>query len=638
VVLRFPDGNRQGADLRTLLFGLAGRVPQLGLAARFSLIGAVVAIVLATGLAILIQDRLSDLLLEQLATRAAGEIALGFRSQLTSADFSQPVTPSELASLASRLDPLTSEIQSSGAGIIRIYVYGRDGTVLYSDVVSRRGKPGNAEEDNFDEAIAGRTAREVSALDSGENSDLRATYDHALEVYSPIVLDGQVVGVYEIYQDMAAVNAIGPLVFATVFGGFAILFFSLLLVVRGTADQINRELTERKRLEEQLRQSQKMEAIGQLAGGVAHDFNNLLTVIIGYAEILRIQPSFTSFQQEALDQILRAGESAASLTRQLLAFSRRQIIAPRELNLNDVIEQLSKMVGRLIGEDIVVDYELAPNLGNVEADPGQIEQIMLNLVTNARDAMPRGGKLTVSTRNVDLSDYDVRQHPGARPGPFAALTVRDTGAGIDPGTQAHIFEPFFTTKEVGKGTGLGLAAVHGIVKQSNGSIHLYSEPGRGTTFTIFLPRLATVTLLHEPALPEAKPPTGNETILIVEDDEQLRTLAGLFLSQSGYQVLEAEDGRRALELAAQHDGKIDLLLTDVVMPGMTGRVLAEELLDRDPRMRVLFISGYTDAIIGRHGFVDPGVNFLHKPFVPIDLAKKVRQVLDAAVEGATSSA
>jgi two-component system cell cycle sensor histidine kinase/response regulator CckA len=389
------------------------------------------------------------------------------------------------------------------------------------------------------------------------------------------------------------------------------------------------DITERKLLEEQLRQSQKLEAIGQLAGGVAHDFNNLLTVITGYGELVDSRLPANSPEREAVQQILRASESAAALTRQLLAFSRRQIIAPKEIDLNEVVEQLGKMLRRVIGEDIALTMTLAPNLGRVRADPGQIEQILLNLATNARDAMPLGGTLTLETANGELDEASARHRAGAQPGPHVLLAVSDTGMGMDAATQARIFEPFFTTKEVGKGTGLGLAAVYGIVKQSEGAIDVDSEPGHGTTFKIYLPRLATVSPRLPPQRPPVELPTGTETILVIEDDPSVRLLARAVLEGRGYTVLDAAGGEQARTVAADHTGRIDLLLTDVVMPRESGWQVAERLQVRYPDAKIVYMSGYTDDMVVRHGVVETSVHFLQKPFTPLALAQKVRQVLDA---------
>jgi two-component system, cell cycle sensor histidine kinase and response regulator CckA len=388
-----------------------------------------------------------------------------------------------------------------------------------------------------------------------------------------------------------------------------------------------RDITERKRLEEQFRQAQKMEAVGQLAGGVAHDFNNLLTIINGYSEILATSLQEVDPARELVDEISRAGERAASLTRQLLAFSRKQVLAPQMLNLNTIVVDMEKMLRRVIGEDVDLATDLPPNLGSVHADPGQIEQVILNLAINARDAMPQGGKLTIETCNIELDQF----YPDVPPGPYVLLAVSDTGHGMTPEVKARIFEPFFTTKEPGKGTGLGLATVFGIIKQSRGHIAVYSEPGAGTAFKIFLPRLgqpARSPQLH--AGPQAAS-GGNETLLLVEDDDGVRALSRHVLQSNGYTVLVATThGGEALRICAQHKEPIHLLLTDVVIPELGGRELAEQLVRLHPEMKVLFLSGYTDDAVVRHGVLQAETNFLQKPFSPRVLAMKVREVLDAS--------
>ncbi len=387
------------------------------------------------------------------------------------------------------------------------------------------------------------------------------------------------------------------------------------------------DITKRKQLEEQLRHSQKMEGIGRLAGGIAHDFNNLLTVINGYSRLLLDSLTPEAPMWSALEEINKAGRHAASLTSQLLAFSRRQVLDPRILDLNLVVNELERMLRRLIGEDITLQLSLAPAPGQVKADPGQVEQVIVNLAVNARDAMPRGGTLTIETANVELDENFARVHPGVSPGPYVLLALSDTGCGMDAATQARLFEPFFTTKELGKGTGLGLSTSYGIVKQSGGHIAVYSEVGRGTTFTIYLPRiLGEVT--HK-AKPSPQPlPLGSETILLAEDEEMVRIFTKAVLESQGYTVLEARDGSQALELARQHGGPIHLLVTDVVMPGMSGRALAERLAQAHPDTTVLYLSGYTDNTIVPHGVLDEGTAFLQKPFTPHALALKVREVLD----------
>ena len=388
------------------------------------------------------------------------------------------------------------------------------------------------------------------------------------------------------------------------------------------------DITERRRLEEELRQSQKMEAIGQLAGGVAHDFNNILTAIHGYADLLGDELPPGDARLEDVEEIRKAARRAAQLTRQLLAFSRKQVLEPRVLDLNALIENLGKMLSPLLGENIELTSALAPGLHAVRADPNQLEQVILNLAINARDAMPKGGKLTIETSNVELDEHYATRHVGVVAGRYVMLAVSDTGTGMDEQTKARIFEPFFTTKEPGKGTGLGLSTVYGIVKQSGGNIWLYSEPGRGTTFKIHLPAV-DASVEAAPATATAGGLAGVETILMAEDDEQLRRLAYRALAGHGYTVLEAGSSSAALEVARRHSGPIHLLLTDVIIPGMDGRSLAQAVQAERPGLRVLFMSGYADKAIVHHGVLDAGVAYLAKPFTTEAIARKVREVLDA---------
>ena len=395
---------------------------------------------------------------------------------------------------------------------------------------------------------------------------------------------------------------------------------------------VGRDNTERRTLEERLRQAQKMEAVGRLAGGVAHDFNNLLMVIRGYTELLlgRLDPS-TPLRRN-IEEIQKAADRATSLTRQLLAFSRQQVLEPKVLDLNAVVAGVEKMLRRLIGEDIEVVTALASELGQVKVDPSQIEQIILNLAVNARDAMPQGGALTIETANVELAEAYARQHTSVQPGSYVLLAISDTGCGMDAGTQARIFEPFFTTKEKGKGTGLGLATVYGIVKQSGGYIWVYSEPGHGTTFKIYLPRVAEATPVQEVGQAFSPPPAGSETILLVEDEDGVRKLGREFLESTGYTVLEAQNGAEAIQVANRHMGLIHLMVTDVVMPQMSGRELAHRLAPVRPEMKVLYMSGYTDNAVVRRGILDRGTAFLQKPFPLSGLARKVREVLEEGKE------
>jgi len=392
-----------------------------------------------------------------------------------------------------------------------------------------------------------------------------------------------------------------------------------------------RDITARKRAEqegERLRQSQKMEAVGQLAGGVAHDFNNLLVVILGYCELLEKQIAPEDPKRRMVKEIQNAGTRAAVLTRQLLAFSRRQVLRPLVLDLNRIVTGMETMLRRLIGEHIEIVTSLLPDLGRIKADPTQIEQILMNLAVNARDAMPDGGTLTIKTTNVVLDGGQARPHTDVKPGSYVMLAMSDTGVGMDPETQTHIFEPFFTTKQPGKGTGLGLSTVYGIVKQSSGYIYIYSELGKGTTFNVYLPCVAT----------EAEIPTreatqsirgGRETILLVEDDTPLRELAREMLEGFGYNVLDSGRPFEAIRIAEKHAGPIALLITDMVMPEINGRVLAQRLTAARPEIKVLYTSGYVGGAIVEHSELGVGYQLLDKPFTRYDLAKRVREILDS---------
>jgi two-component system cell cycle sensor histidine kinase/response regulator CckA len=382
------------------------------------------------------------------------------------------------------------------------------------------------------------------------------------------------------------------------------------------------------RLREQLQQAQRVEAIGRLAGGVAHDFNNALSVVLTYSELVLQDLREGDPVRGDIVEIQRAGQRAARLTQQLLAFSRQQVLQPRVLDLNETLSGMRDMLQRLLGEDVELSLLTSNAIGRVNVDPGQVEQIIMNLAVNARDAMPDGGKLTIETSNFELDAEYAAAHLGATPGRYVLLAVCDTGTGMDADTQARIFDPFFTTKEQGKGTGLGLSTVLGIVQQSGGSISVYSEVGVGTTFKVYLPR--TDRAVEQP--PSQFPPRadlgGSETILLVEDEERVREVAGAVLRRRGYEVLPAEDGEQALAVAEQHAEAIDLLITDVVMPRMSGRQLVERLAERRPGLRVLFMSGYTDDAIVHHGVLEQGVEFLQKPLTPNALLKRVREVLD----------
>jgi two-component system, cell cycle sensor histidine kinase and response regulator CckA len=394
------------------------------------------------------------------------------------------------------------------------------------------------------------------------------------------------------------------------------------------------DITELRSTEEQLRVAQRAEAVGQLAGGVAHDFNNLLSVILSYAGFVGEAVEGDAQVRADVEEIVKAGTRAAGLTRQLLAFSRKQVLEPQIIEINRLTGDLQKMLHRLIGEDVELVHKLAPDLGRVKADPGQIEQVIMNLVVNARDAMPDGGTLTIETANVVLDADDVAEQPALKQGSFVMLAIGDTGAGMDAITKQRLFEPFYTTKEVGKGTGLGLSTVYGIVMQSGGNIWFSSELGVGTTFKIYLPRVDDAAAVTQRQNTTPDLPRGNETVLLVEDDQAVRALAERVLQGAGYRVLTATDGNNAVTLFKSHPGAISLLLTDVVMPQMNGRQLAQRLLELEPGLRVLYMSGYTDNTIARHGVLEEGTLFIAKPFTAKELARRVRNALDT--EGTTA--
>ncbi len=387
-----------------------------------------------------------------------------------------------------------------------------------------------------------------------------------------------------------------------------------------------RDISARIALAEQLRQSQKIEAVGQLAGGIAHDFNNILGVVLGYTEMLLRAPEMSERSLQRLTQVQQAGQRAASLTRQLLAFSRKQVLEPKVIDLSDLLEDLRRMLERLIGEDVTLSVRTEPDLGQIRADPGQLEQVVINLAVNARDAMPTGGRLTLWTQNIRATGRD-ESRPGLVAGEYVTLTVTDTGSGMDAEVQRHIFEPFFTTKAVASGTGLGLATVYGIVKQSGGYVYVQSAVGRGTTFEILLPRVDEPASVQPPA-EGAAAPRGSETILLVEDEPALREITAQQLASMGYTVLSAASGPEASSLATRHAGPLHLLLADVIMPVMSGPELAAELVAGGRDIRILYMSGYTDGRLARHGVLALHTLLLAKPFTSVDLARKVREALD----------
>jgi two-component system cell cycle sensor histidine kinase/response regulator CckA len=402
------------------------------------------------------------------------------------------------------------------------------------------------------------------------------------------------------------------------------------------------DITERRRTEEalrkseeQLRQWQRVEAIGRLAGGVAHDFNNLLMTIKGCSELLLGAFDRRDPRREEVEEILKAADRATALTRQLLAFGRRQVLQPQILDLNAVVMNMDKMLRRLIGEDIQLITSLEPEVWSVKVDPGMIEQVVMNLAVNSRDAMPSGGKLTIETTNVIHDEEYASHHVSVKPGYYVMLAISDTGCGMDKETQSHLFEPFFTTKDTGKGSGLGLSTVYGIIKQSGGNIWAYSEPGLGTTFKIYLPRVERAAKGYKPRLKpkEVGAPGGTETILLVEDEEAVRTMVSKILQNKGYTVLEARHGNEAIEVSERYEGSINLMVTDVIMPQMSGRELAERMAPMRPEMHVLYMSGYPDNTIVQHGVLEPGTAFLQKPFTINALELKVREILDGARKG-----
>ena len=392
--------------------------------------------------------------------------------------------------------------------------------------------------------------------------------------------------------------------------------------------EYNIDISEKKGLEDQLRQAQKMEAIGSLASGVAHDFNNLLTTILGYSELAMMKIEEDDPQKERLEAINEAGRKASELTRQLLAFSRKQVLEMRTVNLHYLINNMAKMLGRLIGENIDMKMVLHTKSVNIKADAGQIEQIIMNLAINARDAMPDGGTLTIETDNIELDEEYCKAHADVSPGSYVVLIMTDTGQGMPPEIMEKVFEPFFTTKEKGTGTGLGLATVYGIVKQHKGLIYVYSELGSGTTFKVYFPEVKDaaeeIEVRKKPVMV-----SGTETVLVVDDEPSIRKLIVDTLRPLGYKMIEAGNGDEAIAAFKENDGKIDLLLTDVIMPGMSGRVLAETLVAKLPDLNVLYMSGYTDNVIAQQGVLDEGISFINKPLVPSMLSKKVREVLDS---------
>jgi len=552
--------------------------------------------------------------------------------------FASPGNPEERASWGMKFSRLLTSLPE----VVRAKVWDNQATILWSDEPHLIGRQ-FADNKELQDALAGKLQVAIKSLGKAEHGYERGTFTTLAEIYVPILSeDGRVLGVVEVYK-------VPERLFATIRRGRIVIWsislaggLLLFLVIRPLLTRIYRKEVEEEilraetgRLEaevadrtEQLVQAQKMEAVGLLAGGIAHDFNNLLTVITGRAQLLSHGLRTDDPVAQGLGLIQRTAERATLLIQQLLAFSRKQVLRKRVLNLNSVVADMEKMLRPLIGEDIALATVLDPSLGPVSADPGQLGQVIMNLAVNARDAMPRGGKLTLKTVNVQLGSAAVGRQPGLRAGGYAVLSVSDTGVGMDPMTQARIFEPFFTTKESGKGTGLGLSTVYGIVQQHGGFVSVESACEVGTIFKIHLPHVeavveATVTGAHAPASAE-----GSETVLVVEDEDDVRTLVTEILRNHGYTVLAAADGDAALRVATQHPGQLHLLLTDVVMPSINGWELAQRLSAVRPRTRVLYMTGYTEISVVHDGV--SGAAVLEKPFTPDILVRRVQEAIQSA--------
>jgi len=588
--------------------------------------------------------------LSSLLTRVASEwewenTAALVRREVRQAGLEGVFTAPPEPGAAARWGPEFSRLLTSLPEVVRAKVWDTEARILWSDERDLIGRqfPDNEE---LHEALAGQLEVEIKSLDKAEQGHERTAFITLAEIYVPILAgNGRVVGVVEVYKTpdrlLAAIRR-GRLAIWGISGAGALLLFLVLhrLLAHVYRKEVQEETlrAETGRLEtevakrtQQLFQAQKMEAVGLLAGGVAHDFNNLLTVITGRTELLlrRLPPGDPTVR--GLELIEETARRAAGLTRQLLAFSRKQRLERRIVSLNAVVTDMEKMLQPLVGEQVVLSTALDPELGVVSADAGQIEQVILNLVVNARDAMPGGGRIVIRTANSQLDDATGAWEPGPDVGCHAVLSVTDTGVGMDQATQARIFEPFFTTKEPGKGTGLGLSTVYGIVQQHGGFVSVESAPGAGTTFRVCLPHAGSaldVAEAAEPAAPARTPGAGgSETVLVVEDEDEVRAVTIDALGQAGYTVLAATDGEEALRLAARHHGPIHLLLTDAVMPRLSGRELARQLTATRPETRVLYMTGY-DGVPGHDGVAAAQV--LQKPFVPDVLARRVRRALEAA--------
>jgi PAS domain S-box-containing protein len=610
----------------------------------------------ATGIAVILSRRLQR--------RVSGpllELAAAARRISERRDYSirvEPRGPTELRELTSGFNEMLGQIQERDSALLaaRDQLEVRVAERL-ADLQREARERLKVEEESGQRAerLQLQGAALESAADAVAITDERKHIEWvnpsfcALMGYSPDELAGRSAVMFRsgrpedvhVYEDMTATAAAGEVWDGEMTcrrkDGELRLVAQTLTPVRGADGRVAhyvavmRDVSQRRRLEQQLRQAQKMEAVGRLSGGVAHDFNNILNVIIGFGELLlKKMPGDDGLRRYARE-ILKAGNRGAGLTRQLLAFSRQQVLQPKVIDLNASITDMEKMLARLIGEDVELVTSLDPNLGRVEVDPGQVEQVLMNLAVNARDAMPQGGTLAVETANVDLTDADTTHYDyPVAPGPYVQVLVSDTGSGMDGTTLSHLFEPFFTTKGLDKGTGLGLATVYGIVKQSKGYIWVKSAVGEGTTFTVLLPRVPAPALAATGAEAAEAEPTGRETILLVEDDEAARCLWHEMLDMLGYRALVASNGLHALEVAERHGGRIDLLLSDVVMPKLGGRELAARLRELHPGIRVIFMSGYTADTVVRQGIADGGP-FLQKPFSAQQFASKIRESLDSAV-------
>ena len=604
----------------------------------------VIGLVLAVGLSKAIQvDAIEDLIDE-----AVGVTTGRLMTVIGPEDLETPMT-------GSRYDEFHDFVQVNIVSdrTARVKLWAKDGTVIYSNDPAGVGERFPTKK-NLLIALSGQVSTEIKMVNDEENE--REKFLGALmEVYSPIVFDGSdepqgAFEIYQYYQPIAQrIEALQRRVFISIALGFLVLYGSVVSIVWKGWRTINRqqkrletanerltqEMSERQQLQDQLIQSQKMEAVGQLAGGVAHDFNNLLTPILSYAQLVNDKLVENDPLRSHLDEIARAAERAASLTRQLLVFSRRQAVQTSIIDLNKLIDDTEKMLRRLIGENIELVTSVDPDLWAIDADPGQIEQVVMNLAINARDAMPGGGKITIATSNATLGPDDDRVSPALASGEYVLFTLSDTGEGMTEDVKTHIFEPFFTTKDVGKGTGLGLSTCFGIIKQSGGSITVETELKRGTMFSVYLPK----TSRTEPKTAEDRDddymPRGEETVLLVEDEPLVRNVAGHVLRELGYNVLEAENGVKALELLNSLEGcEVGLLLTDLVMPLMGGRELAGKFLERCPEAKVLYTSGYNDDINAADGGSgQPTESFIHKPFTPVGLARRVRDALDGIQTG-----